>query len=189
MIFSTAQAYQLALATRRFIKIATNQKCIKIVFVRKVTFFAISFLLGLIAGVYLYSHYRANLPEQAYTEEKVIKVVDMPVIWRGFTSRKLVALTFDDGPDPRFTPKILQILRKQKVKATFFVVGTNAKRYPQLVKQEARDGHLIANHGWDHPEFELLSSKQMQQELDKTAFLIKKLVGYRPKFFQPRMEF
>ena len=52
------------------------------------------------------------------------------MVWRGFTRRKLVALTFDDGPDPRFTPKILQILKAQKVKATFFIVGSSAQRYP-----------------------------------------------------------
>jgi peptidoglycan/xylan/chitin deacetylase (PgdA/CDA1 family) len=79
----------------------------------------------------------------------------------------------------------LQILKAQKVKATFFIVGSSAQRYPQLVRQEATAGHLIANHSWDHPEFELLSYQQMKQELDKTANIIKKLVGYRPIFFRP----
>ncbi|GAA1747634.1 polysaccharide deacetylase family protein [Luedemannella helvata] len=67
-----------------------------------------------------------------------------------FTGNKGVALTFDDGPDPDLTPKVLDLLKKQKVKATFCVLGYRAKKYPGLVKRIAAEGHALCNHTWDH---------------------------------------
>jgi peptidoglycan/xylan/chitin deacetylase (PgdA/CDA1 family) len=73
-------------------------------------------------------------------------------IWRAATSEKLVALTFDDGPNPapNRTPALLAALRDENVRATFFVVGHQAERSPQLVKQMADDGHEVANHSYSH---------------------------------------
>ncbi|MGB9236203.1 MAG: polysaccharide deacetylase family protein [Terriglobales bacterium] len=62
-----------------------------------------------------------------------------------------VALTFDDGPDPVDTPKLLDILREKGVKATFFVVGKRAEQHPEIVRREWNEGHLVANHTWSHP--------------------------------------
>ncbi|MDI6098322.1 polysaccharide deacetylase family protein [Actinoplanes sp. NEAU-A12] len=66
------------------------------------------------------------------------------------TGSKAVALTFDDGPDPDYTPKLLQLLAKEKVKATFCLVGTQARRHPDLVRAIAQDGHSFCNHSWNH---------------------------------------
>jgi peptidoglycan/xylan/chitin deacetylase (PgdA/CDA1 family) len=66
------------------------------------------------------------------------------------TGSAAVALTFDDGPDPKYTPKILDLLRKNGVKATFCLVGTRAKAYPQLVRRIAAEGHTLCNHSWKH---------------------------------------
>jgi peptidoglycan/xylan/chitin deacetylase (PgdA/CDA1 family) len=63
-----------------------------------------------------------------------------------------VALTFDDGPTRRFTPRVLDILRRHKVKAAFFVLGQSARREPELLRRVAAEGHLLANHSWDHPK-------------------------------------
>ena len=67
-----------------------------------------------------------------------------------YKDKKLLALTFDDGPHPKETYEVLDILKKHNVKATFFVLGTNAKKYPELVKREYEEGHYIANHGYSH---------------------------------------
>ncbi|HWS34142.1 MAG TPA: polysaccharide deacetylase family protein, partial [Actinoplanes sp.] len=66
------------------------------------------------------------------------------------TGTKGVALTFDDGPDPDYTPKLLKMLAKEKVKATFCLVGTQARRHPDLVERIAAEGHSLCNHSWDH---------------------------------------
>lgn len=108
-----------------------------------------------------------------------------PILWEGYTQKKLVALTIDDGPDPRFTPRVLDILKKEKVHATFFVVGKSAQKWPGLVRRAVRQGNLIENHSWDHPEFELLTAKKMRWELNKAGKEIKTLSGKKPIFFRP----
>ena len=76
------------------------------------------------------------------------------------TARPVVALTFDDGPDPLCTPRLLDILQKHNAKATFFMVGQAAARYPDIVEKVAVGGHAIGNHSWDHPSFPLLTSRE-----------------------------
>lgn len=104
---------------------------------------------------------------------------------RGVTDDRLVALTFDDGPDPRYTPRILNILRRERVKATFFVVGVNARAHPELVRRAYLAGNTIGNHTWDHPELELLPVAKMRSELISTAQEIQFLTGKKPAFFRP----
>lgn len=98
---------------------------------------------------------------------------------------KLVALTFDDGPDPRFTPQVLNVLHKQGVKATFFVVGNRAKKFPALVKRIHHEGHLIGNHSFSHPNFGKRSLKQFQAEILSTEKIIQQTFGHRPKLIRP----
>jgi peptidoglycan/xylan/chitin deacetylase (PgdA/CDA1 family) len=66
---------------------------------------------------------------------------------------RIIALTFDDGPDPVVTPQVLDVLKRYGVRATFFVVGVKAVRQAKLVRREAREGHVVGNHSWDHPDF------------------------------------
>jgi peptidoglycan/xylan/chitin deacetylase (PgdA/CDA1 family) len=88
------------------------------------------------------------------------------------TTEPIAALTFDDGPHPRHTPKLLEILKRYNAKATFFMVGKVASRYPELVKAVADAGHVIGNHSWDHPSFPSLTrSERLSQVLRCAAAL------------------
>jgi peptidoglycan/xylan/chitin deacetylase (PgdA/CDA1 family) len=96
-----------------------------------------------------------------------------------------VALTFDDGPDPVFTPLILDKLKKYGVKATFFLLGTNIEKFPEIVNQISVEGHLIGNHTYSHPRLTDITDEEYHYQIHKTDELIQQLVGYKPKFFRP----
>ncbi|HEX6980381.1 MAG TPA: polysaccharide deacetylase family protein [Alphaproteobacteria bacterium] len=81
------------------------------------------------------------------------------------TTVPVAALTFDDGPDPTATPRLLDILARHGAKATFFVLGRNAQRYPALIERIAGDGHAIANHSYDHPKFPTISRAERQNQI------------------------
>lgn len=98
---------------------------------------------------------------------------------------KQVALTFDDGPDNHFTIQILDILKKNKVKATFFIVGEKAKAHPEVVKRIVNEGHVIGNHSWDHSNFTKISTEEVKQEISKTQDELNSIVGFRPTLFRP----
>lgn len=98
---------------------------------------------------------------------------------------KRIALTFDDGPHPKKTPEILEILDKYGVKATFFVVGTNAEYYPELVKEEAVRGHEIANHSYSHSRLWERTEEEIKEEIARTDALIQKASGITPRLFRP----
>src|SRR5215204_5518174 len=76
-----------------------------------------------------------------------------------------VALTFDDGPNPISTPQILAILKKNDIKATFFVMGPLAKKYPELIQEMLKEGHAVADHTMSHPMLTKLSDKQLAYEV------------------------
>lgn len=108
------------------------------------------------------------------------------VIFSGTTAcGKKIALTFDDGPHPVKTPKILALLEKHGVRATFFVVGTNAEYYPEIVAKEAAGGHEIANHSYTHPRLSKLTEAEIKDEIRKSDEAIKKAAGISPKLFRP----
>ncbi|MCI8388611.1 MAG: polysaccharide deacetylase family protein [Clostridiales bacterium] len=100
-------------------------------------------------------------------------------------SEKLIALTFDDGPHYKYTEEILDILDEYNAKATFFVVGELAERYPELILRELAEGHEIGNHTWSHPKMKKLSSNQLTNELMRTEELLNEIADYRPKLFRP----
>src|ERR1700722_18597188 len=80
--------------------------------------------------------------------------------------RGCIALTFDDGPNPVDTPKLLDLLREKNVKATFFVIGKRADQYPEIVRRAWAEGHLIANHTWSHrPLFCFLTPARLRTEI------------------------
>src|SRR5206468_4992188 len=76
------------------------------------------------------------------------------------TGEAIAALTFDDGPHPEFTPRLLDILDKHRARATFFMLGENARRHPDLVQRVAQVGHVIGNHSWDHSVFPSLTRRE-----------------------------
>jgi len=93
---------------------------------------------------------------------------------------KLVALTFDDGPDGKYTPQVLELLKKYKIKATFFLVGPQVEKYPDTVKQIVDEGHSIGNHTWSHKDMTKLTKKAQGEEIDKTQNAIFKAAGIKP---------
>ena len=98
---------------------------------------------------------------------------------------KCVALTFDDGPAPTTTPKLLDILASEGVPATFFVLGTQVQKYPEIVERAANQGHEIGSHTWEHARLTLLPSKAVTKDLDKTNRMIKKAIGTAPMLLRP----
>ncbi|BAB05636.1 polysaccharide deacetylase family protein [Halalkalibacterium halodurans] len=107
------------------------------------------------------------------------------VVLAGPTTANRIALTFDDGPDPRFTPQVLDVLQEYNVPATFFVMGRRAERFPDLVTRMAAEGHVIGNHSYSHPNFVVEDDVALlEQEVLQTEAIIQNLVGYRPRFFR-----
>ncbi|SFE67679.1 Peptidoglycan/xylan/chitin deacetylase, PgdA/CDA1 family [Paenibacillus algorifonticola] len=94
--------------------------------------------------------------------------------------QKLVALTFDDGPDNRYTPAILDILKKKGIKATFFVVGVQVKKDPDVLQRIVDEGHEIGNHTTHHKDLTKLTKNQIWDEISTTDKLIKDVVGFTP---------
>jgi cellulose synthase/poly-beta-1,6-N-acetylglucosamine synthase-like glycosyltransferase/spore germination protein YaaH/peptidoglycan/xylan/chitin deacetylase (PgdA/CDA1 family) len=101
------------------------------------------------------------------------------------TAKNKIALSFDDGPDRRWTPKILDILKEKKAPGIFFVIGDQANRTPDLLKREYNEGHEIGNHTWTHPAFDDISRTQVKWELNLTQRLIESTLGVKSLFFRP----
>lgn len=85
------------------------------------------------------------------------------------TDEPAVALTFDDGPDPRWTPRFLEVLEARGARGTFFLLGLSARRYPELVARMKAGGHCIGNHSWDHPSFPAISGRERRRQIDACA--------------------
>lgn len=98
---------------------------------------------------------------------------------------KRIALTFDDVPDPRFTPQILDVLKEYGVKATFFVNGQRVLNHPELAKRIHDEGHVIGNHSFTHPDFNKISMTAFISEIKKTEQAIFPITGYIPKLIRP----
>jgi peptidoglycan-N-acetylglucosamine deacetylase len=108
-----------------------------------------------------------------------------PQVLLGSPAGTMVALTFDDGPDPLYTPQVLELLKTMDVKATFFVVGSKVDRHPEIVAQIAADGHTIGNHSYSHRNLTRLSTFQLVLEIDRTQDAIERACGQRPHLFRP----
>lgn len=98
---------------------------------------------------------------------------------------KQIALTFDDGPCELYTREILEILSEYNAKATFFVIGKNAEKYPELIRLEKENGHEIGNHTYSHPELRKISPEQFMEEISKTQEILKNITGEYPILFRP----
>lgn len=105
--------------------------------------------------------------------------------YHGSRDSKRVALTFDDGPHPLYTPLILDILKERNVRATFFVIGSQVERHPQLVRRIVDEGHIIANHSWGHPNLTMRSPQGVQKEMTDTNAAIAKVTGRIPRLMRP----
>jgi peptidoglycan/xylan/chitin deacetylase (PgdA/CDA1 family) len=106
-------------------------------------------------------------------------------VWRGSGRGRRLALTFDDGPDPAWTPRILDTLAAAGVRATFFLVGERAARAPALVRAMAGAGHEIGNHSWSHRSLWLSGPRQTDDEIGRAHALLADLAGQAPRHFRP----
>ena len=121
-----------------------------------------------------------------YLTARYVKFAEFPTLYhQGAGGEHQVAITFDDGPDPRWTPKILEILKAANVKATFFVVGVNAERYPALVRRIFDEGHEIGNHTYYHPNLALCWPEHIRLELNSTQLLLETITGRATTLFRP----
>lgn len=113
--------------------------------------------------------------------------IHVPVITTGPFSSKQVALTFDDGPHPTITLKVLDVLREHHIKATFFVLGERVRRYPWIVRQIVSEGHEIGNHTYSHLFLKAKRSTDevIDREIAVTQNLIATAIGYEPQLFRP----
>jgi len=123
-------------------------------------------------------------PDQLWQQMAVLQEYNR-FLYFGNPQKPEVALTFDDGPNPNYTPQVLATLEQYHVKATFFCVGRLVAQYPDLVKAEYADGHVIGNHSWSHPNLGLLSSNEVATQLRQTSDIIQQTLGVRPTFFRP----
>jgi peptidoglycan-N-acetylglucosamine deacetylase len=98
------------------------------------------------------------------------------------TRESVAALTFDDGPDPEYTPRLLDILERFKAHATFFMTGEAAQAHPELVRRVAQAGHAIGNHSWDHPSFPSISGRERRTQIRACA---QALAPYGSRLFRP----
>jgi peptidoglycan-N-acetylglucosamine deacetylase len=96
-----------------------------------------------------------------------------------------IAMTFDDGPSEKLTPKLLDLLAAHHIKATFFVIGQNASDHPEILQRAVREGHEIGNHSWSHPNFGKMSDESVRRELQKTDDAIVAATGVHPSLMRP----
>lgn len=96
-----------------------------------------------------------------------------------------IALTFDDGPSPETTPRLLEMLRQRNIKVTFFVLGNMVAKHPEVLKMIADEGHEIGSHSWSHPQLTRISAAALDKELGNTTEAIFQVTGKRPIFLRP----
>ncbi|WP_099189222.1 polysaccharide deacetylase family protein [Tepidibacter mesophilus] len=107
------------------------------------------------------------------------------LVWNGPRDKKVIAITFDDGPHPRYTPKILDLLKKYDIKGTFFVLGKHVEFYPETLKIIKDEGHEIGNHTYSHVDVKKIPSRKIEEEFNKTQQKIYDVIKEKPKIFRP----
>jgi peptidoglycan/xylan/chitin deacetylase (PgdA/CDA1 family) len=106
-------------------------------------------------------------------------------IWRGPRERRAVSLTFDDGPDPEWTPRVLDVLAREGVRAAFFLIGQRARRAPEQARRIADSGHDLGNHTWSHPSLWRCGPAHTEREIAAGHAAIADAAGAPPRFFRP----
>src|ERR1700719_2197778 len=124
--------------------------------------------------------------EEGYLTAKYSKFPEFPTLYhQGAGGEHQVAITFDDGPDPEWTPQILDILKAANVKAAFFLVGVNAEKYPGLVRRIVNEGHEIGNHTYYHPNLALAWPEHVRLDVNATQLLLETITGRSTTLFRP----
>ena len=121
-----------------------------------------------------------------YLSATYLRFPKFPTLYhQGAGGEHQVALTFDDGPDPKWTPQVLDILKANGIKATFFLVGVNAEKYPDLVRRIVAEGHEIGNHTYYHPNLSICWPEHIRLELNATQLLLETITGRSTTLFRP----
>ncbi|MGD1048218.1 MAG: polysaccharide deacetylase family protein [Candidatus Krumholzibacteriaceae bacterium] len=106
------------------------------------------------------------------------------VFWRGPAGLRAVSLTFDDGPNEPYTSRVLDILRRFDVRATFFLIGENVEAFPDAARRAAAEGHELGNHGWNHDVLPLKTPARIRDQIARTSDAIGNITGTRPVLFR-----
>lgn len=122
--------------------------------------------------------------DELESDEKPV-IIESKIHYSGDGSKKLVSLTFDDGPETKFTQEILNILEEYNIKATFFVIGQNVEKYPEVLKEIREKGHEIGNHSWSHKYLPKVSKKTLENEILMTEKAIRDILGDYDPIFRP----
>jgi len=138
---------------------------------------------------------RPQKGERTVTEDPVSKlitnqkIVTFPTPYvvdeYGAKDPKKIAITFDDGPDPEWTPKMLDVLKSRNAKATFFLIGVQAEKYPSVAERVFKEGHEIGNHTFTHPDISSISPRYMEMEMNLTEMLFASRLGVKTLLFRP----
>jgi peptidoglycan-N-acetylglucosamine deacetylase len=129
--------------------------------------------------------YRTAAEIAALAERERERGVTFPKLVRGNPARREIALTFDDGPHPNFTPRLLDLLRSEGVPATFFVVGKMVDRHPELARREAAEGHEVANHTYNHVRLVGLPRPTVEDEIRRGSDAIARAIGQPTRYYRP----
>jgi len=126
-------------------------------------------------------------PDTHLVSDEIFKTIPLPYVvdMYGGTQEKKVALTFDDGPDPTWTPKILDVLKAKGAKATFFLIGAEVEKFPGIAKRIYNEGHEIGNHTFTHPDVSNVSRRYFELELNLTERLFESKLGVKPVLMRP----
>ena len=153
--------------------------------------YAAGFLLVVICSFLGYRHFNKPSNFSQAAENRYKRGHNLPgrLYWAGSIQDKEVALTFDDGPEENWTPKILDILKQKNIKATFFVIGKQAQKYPEMLRKIDAEGHVIGDHTFDHVDLTKLDTQRVDQEIEKCALEIHEIIGKTPKLVRPPFGF
>lgn len=130
-------------------------------------------------GVSWSGYHLAMHPAMKKWQQEKILIAQVP------TDEKVVALTYDDGPDPTNTPAVLNALQKHKAAATFFVLGKRVAAHPEIIRRIKREGHELGSHGYSHPNYNKYNQAGIADDITRTSAIIRKITGQNPVLFRP----
>jgi peptidoglycan-N-acetylglucosamine deacetylase len=115
----------------------------------------------------------------------ITRIIGVGVFSKGIKDKQ-IAFTFDDGPDPRYTPELLALLKQHNMKGTFFVLGSKAEKYPDLIRRIHEEGHQIGIHNYAHkPNWFMTPGKVKKEQVERTANIVEQIIGERPIYYRP----
>lgn len=124
-------------------------------------------------------------PDPEHTMSQLARMFQGTLYFRGPSHTSNIALTFDDGPDSKYTSQVLDILRDYQVPATFFLIGNRVERFPGIVKRIFAEGHVIGNHSWAHPDLRRVSNDRLISEIQQTEEVLEKITGHKTALIRP----